>query len=161
MVAGLSVAGSALGAGPAGQRGGLPAVPFLEQPMEAPAHGPADTGVDVLSDTKGVDFNPYLKEILKSIHDTWVPLLPAEARAPKLEQGDPLVRFTIDPTGKFLAMHLDGSTRNPALDKAAWGAITGVGQFPALPMEFTGPKLELRIHFLVNKDAHTQQAAIK
>jgi hypothetical protein len=26
-----------------------------------------------------------------------------------------------------------------------------VGQFPPLPKQFTGPNLELRIHYLVNK----------
>ena len=39
-----------------------------------------------------------------------------------------------------------------AIDRAAWGSITGVGQFPPLPKEVHGPNLELRIHYLVNKN---------
>ena len=163
MVAGLSVAGAAtaLGSGQAGQRGGSTALPFvLEQPVKDAAQGPADTGLDVLSDTQGVNFDPYLKGVLTSIHDTWLPLLPPEARPPKLEQGDSVVRFTIGPTGKILAMHLDGGTRDTNLDNAAWGAISRVGHFPALPEGFTGPSLQLRIHFRVNMDAPTRQAAV-
>jgi hypothetical protein len=48
-------------------------------------------------------------------------------------------------------MSLDGSSQDTAIDRAAWGGITGVGQFPPLPASFTGPNLELRIDFLVNK----------
>ena len=49
-------------------------------------------------------------------------------------------------------MHLDSSTHDDALNRAAWGSITGVGQFPPLPAQFHGPNLELRITYLVNED---------
>ena len=108
------------------------------------------TGVDILSDTWGVDFNPYLRRILKLIYNTWLPLIPQEGRPPQNMQAETLIRFSIGPTGKILAMHLDGSTQKQKFDRAAWGAITGVGQFPPLPEEFTGPYFELRLHFTVN-----------
>jgi TonB family protein len=110
-----------------------------------------NTGVDILSDTMGVDFNPYLRRILHDIYVTWLPLIPEEARPPLNKQGETLIRFTILPDGRIGAMRLDGSTQDQALDRAAWGSITGVGQFPPLPKEFHGPNLELRIHYLVNK----------
>jgi len=115
------------------------------------AHEGLNTGVDILSDTMGVDFNPYLRRILRQIYDTWLPLIPEEARPPLNKQGETLIRFSILPDGRIGAMHLDGSTQDQALDRAAWGSITGVGQFPPLPKEFHGPNLELRIHYLVNK----------
>lgn len=115
------------------------------------AHNGVKTGVDVLSDTMGVDFDPYLKKILREIYNTWIPLIPEEARPPLNKQGVTQIRFTILPDGRIGAMHLDGSTQDQALDRAAWGSITGVGQFPPLPKEFHGPNLELRIHYLVNK----------
>ena len=49
--------------------------------------------------------------------------------------------------------HLDGSTHDDAINRAAWGSITSEGQFPALPKEFHGPNLELRLHYYVNKPA--------
>jgi TonB family protein len=115
------------------------------------AHQGANTGVDVLSDTMGVDFGPYLKRILADIKRTWIPLIPEEARAPLNKQGETLIRFTILPDGRIAAMNLDGSSQDTAIDRAAWGAITGQGQFPPLPASFKGPNLELRIDFLVNK----------
>lgn len=110
--------------------------------------GPAE----ILSDTQGVNFNPYLKRILQEIYDQWIPLIPEEARPPLRKSGTTMIRFTILPDGTIGAMHLDGSTHDDALNKAAWGSITGVGQFPALPSQFHGPNLELRIHYLVNQD---------
>ena len=119
-------------------------------------HEGLNTGVDVLSDTMGVDFNPYLRRILRQIYNTWIPLIPEEARPPLNKSGTTLVRFMILPDGRIGAMHLDGSSHDDALNRAAWGSITGVGQFPPLPKEFHGPNLELRIHYLVNKDPSAQ-----
>ncbi len=116
------------------------------------AHQGLNTGVDILSDTMGVNFDPYLKKIIYEIYHTWLPLIPEEARPPLNKQGETLIRFTILPDGRIGAMNLDGSTHDQAIDRAAWGSITGVGQFPPLPKEFHGPNLELRIHYLVNKN---------
>ncbi len=108
-------------------------------------------GVDILTDTQGVNFQPYLQRILREIYEQWIPLIPEEAQPPLNKQGVTLIRFTINADGTIAAMNLDGSTHDDALNRAAWGSITGVGQFPPLPKEFHGPNLELRIHYLVNK----------
>ena len=104
-------------------------------------------GVEFLSDTQGVNFQPYVKLLLSNIEGQSTPLLPAAAR---LNPGETVIRLTIRPDGTIAAMHLDGSTHDVALDRAAWGAITGVGNFPALPSAFHGPDLELRLHFVAN-----------
>ena len=108
-------------------------------------------GVDILSDTQGVNFQPYLQRILREIYEQWLPLIPEEARPPLMKQGVTQIRFTINADGTIAAMHLDGSTHDEALNRAAWGSITSVGQFPPLPKQFHGPNLELRIHYLVNQ----------
>lgn len=118
--------------------------------------GGAEVGMgpaEILSDTQGVNFNPYLQRILREIYDQWLPLIPEEARPPLMKSGVTMIRFTILPDGTIGAMNLDGSTHDDALNKAAWGSITGVGQFPALPSQFHGPNLELRIHYLVNRQS--------
>ena len=126
--------------------------------IQGGANGPVaargmGTGVDILSDTQGVDFQPYLQKILREIYETWLPLIPEEARPPLNKQGEALIRFTIMPDGTIGAnMSLDGSTHDDAINKSCWGSITGVGQFPPLPKQFHGPSLELRIHYLVNKE---------
>jgi outer membrane biosynthesis protein TonB len=119
--------------------------------QNAPAsHDGMNTGVDVLSDTQGVDFAPYLRRILSDIKRNWEPLIPEEARPPLNKQGETLIRFVILPDGHIGAMHLDDSTHDDAINRACWSAITSEGQYPPLPKEFHGPQLELRIHFLTN-----------
>jgi TonB family protein len=108
------------------------------------------SGVEILTDTRGVDFGPYVRRALAIIKKNWIPLIPEEARPPANMQGETLIRFSVLPDGKISAMHLDGSSQHTNIDRAAWGAITAVGQFPPLPTEFKGSHLELRINFLVN-----------
>ena len=115
------------------------------------SHDGMNTGAEVLSDTQGVDFGPYLRRILSDIKRNWVPLIPEEARPPLNKQGETLIRFVINPDGSIGAMHLDDSTHDDAINRACWSAITSEGQFPPLPKEFKGPNLELRLHFLTNK----------
>lgn len=108
-------------------------------------------GAEVLSDTQGVNFDPYLRRILGDIKRNWDPLIPPEAQSPLFKQGEAYIRFTILPDGSIGAMHLDGSTHDEAINRSCWGSITSEGQFPPLPSQFHGPNLELRIHYLVNK----------
>ena len=114
--------------------------------------GGAKQGVQILSDTQGVDFGKYLQRLLGDVRRNWLPLIPEEARPPLNKQGITGVRFTIQPDGKISAMHLDYSTHDVAMDRAAWGSITGLGAAQPLPKEFHGPNLELRIEFRINKD---------
>lgn len=124
--------------------------PIIRRPPDGPAVQIEPRALEILSDTQGVDFEPYVQVILKQIYREWMKRMPPEARNSTAKQGVTEIRFTINPDGSLAAMHLDGSAQDNALDRAAWGSITGVGQFPALPKEFHGPNLQLRIHFRVN-----------
>jgi TonB family protein len=106
-------------------------------------------GPEILSDTRGVDFNPYLARLMRQIYQQWIPLIPEEAQPPISKQGVTQIRFTINPDGSLAAIHLDGPSGDVALDRAAWGSVNGQ-IFPPLPKQFLGPNLELRIHYLVN-----------
>lgn len=132
-----------------------------QEAKQAPAEGGTQTtgevradqqGLEILSDTQGVDFQPYLKDAIHQIYGQWLKLMPDEAR-PQLMKGDTQIRFTINPDGTIAAMHLDKSALDEELNRAAWGAITGVGKFSPLPSAFHGPDLELRIHFVANQSA--------
>ena len=113
----------------------------------------AGQGVEILSDTQGVNFQPYLRDAIHQIYAQWMTLKPEQTKAPRLEKGSTSIRLTISPDGTIAAMHLEDSAHDVAMDRAAWGAITGVGKFPALPSAFHGPNLDLRIHFVVNDGA--------
>ena len=119
--------------------------------------GGTKQGVEVISDTQGVDFGKYLQRLLADVRRNWLPLIPEECRPPLNKQGITGVRFTINPDGKIAAMHLDYSTHDVAIDRAAWGSITSLGQAQPLPKEFHGPNLELRIEFRINKDGQDTQ----
>ncbi len=119
--------------------------------------GQGAAGVKIISDTQGVDFNKYIARLLADVRRNWLPLIPEEANSPLFKQGVTGVRFTILPDGTIQPpMHLDYSTHDTAMDRAAWGSIKAMGQAPPLPKEFHGPNLELRIEFRVNKDRDVQ-----
>ena len=115
-------------------------------------HRGLGTGVDILSDTMGVDFDPYLQKIMREIYETWLPLIPEEARPPLNKQGETQIRFIINPDGTIGGMQMEDSTHDDAINRACWGSITGVNQFPPLPKQFHGPNLELRIRYFTNRE---------
>jgi len=106
--------------------------------------------VDVLSDTQGVDFGPYLDRVLQAVRMNWYALIPEEARPPLLKKGKVSIEFAIMPDGRTAGMVLRGPSGDVALDRAAWGGITASTPFSPLPKEFHGPYLALRFHFYYN-----------
>ena len=107
-------------------------------------------GPAILSDTMGVDFSGYLQQLRKDIQRNWDPLIPQEVQPPSMKKGIVGVRFTILPDGRIGSMKLETTSGDVALDKAAWYAITSEGAFPALPKEFHGPQLDLRVGLFYN-----------
>ncbi len=120
-----------------------------------PGHPGADTGgIQVLSDTQGVDFSSWLARWHYITEQTWNPLIPDEVNPPILKAGVVVVHFRVLPNGQVMDdMKLDGRSGDTALDRAAWGAISG-SSYPPLPREFHGPYLELRAYFLYNTEQH-------
>ena len=114
-------------------------------------HPGAGGGVQVLSDTQGVDFNAWLRRWYFETEHTWDPLIPDEVNPPILKQGQCMIRFKVLPNGRIMegSMVLEGRSGDTALDRAAWGALTG-SNYPPLPREFHGPYLELRAVFMYN-----------
>ena len=119
-----------------------------------PLQHPGDKGaVDILSDTLGVDFGPYIQRVIYDTKRAWYPIIPEVAQPPISKQGKVLIRFKILPDGSVKEMHLEGPSGDVSLDRAAWGGITGAGPYPPLPKNFKGPFLELRFYFLYNDNA--------
>jgi TonB family protein len=113
-------------------------------------HGGINGGVDILSDTLGVDFGPYLQRVIYDTERAWYPIIPEAAQPPLNKQGRVLIRFKILPDGSVKEMTLEGPSGDVSLDRAAWGGITGASPYPSLPKNFKGPYLELRFYFLYN-----------
>ena len=115
--------------------------------------GAGTGGLEVLSDTQGVDFSSWLARWHWETERTWDPLIPDEVNPPILKSGMVAIRFKVLPNGRLMdgSLILEGRSGDVALDRAAWGALTG-SNYPPLPREFHGPYLELRAFFLYNME---------
>ena len=115
--------------------------------------GAGSGGIEVLSDTQGVDFKGWLQRWHGETERTWDPLIPDEVNPPILKSGMVAIRFKVLPNGRLMdgSLVLEGRSGDVALDRAAWGALTG-SNYPPLPRDFHGPYLELRAFFLYNME---------
>ena len=105
---------------------------------------------EILTDTMGVDFGPYITRILQVIKQNWIIGLPPSAYPPIWKAGKDSIDFTILKNGQVTGMVWHSGSGDVALDRAAWGSITGSNPLPALPKEFPGPNLGLRLNFYLN-----------
>ena len=106
--------------------------------------------LEVLSDTQGVDFGPYLSRVVDAVRRNWYTLIPEAARAPLLKRGKVAIEFAILPDGRVAGMKLTGESGDVSLDRAAWGGITASNPFAPLPSEYHAPYLALRFRFYYN-----------
>jgi TonB family protein len=111
------------------------------------AHGRQLGNLEVLSDTMGVDFGPYLQRVLHDVRQNWYNAIPESAQWKK---GKLAIEFAITKDGKVAGMKLVLSSNDTPLDRAAWAGITASDPFPPLPSEFPGPYLALRFVFFYN-----------
>ena len=116
---------------------------------EGTAHG-AVGPADILSDTMGVDFGPYLQRVIHAVKENWYTLIPEAARPPLLKRGKVSIEFAILKDGSVAGLRIVGPSGDIALDRAAYGGITASNPFQPLPSEFKGQYLALRFHFYYN-----------
>jgi len=105
-------------------------------------------GPQILSDTMGVDFNPYLLRILSLVRRNWYSVIPEIARLGK--QGRVVLEFSILRNGNVPDLILRGSSGTDSLDQAALSSIHLSAPFPPLPAEFPGQDIRLRFIYLYN-----------
>jgi TonB family protein len=106
--------------------------------------------LEILTDTMGVDFGPYLKQIAQIVRKKWYNQMPPSIFAPLFKQGKVSIEFSILKDGKTTGMVVHTSSGDAALDRAAWGSITASTPFPPLPEEFPGEILGLRFYYFYN-----------
>ncbi len=127
-----------------------------------PAAGPGDSAAQfqnfhpnfsteapiILSDTRGVDFGPYLARLVYTVRRNWYQVIPESARLG--EKGRVAIVFEILKDGSVPEIRLVGSSGSDALDRAALAGIRASIPFAPLPSEFTGNNLVLQFIFLYN-----------
>jgi TonB family protein len=108
--------------------------------------------LEILSNTMGVNFAPYLQRVLHEVRRNWYTLIPEVARAPLMKRGKVSIEFAIMKDGSVAGLKVADPSGDISLDRAAYGGITASTPFPPLPGEFGGEYLALRFHFYYNPD---------
>ena len=103
--------------------------------------------IEILSDTQGVDFGPYLQRVKQDIQDNWYRQIPLSAET---KTGEVTIECAITSDGKLTNMRLVVGSGNEFLDHAAWAGVMRSNPFPHLPSQYTGTPLALRLHFHYN-----------
>ncbi len=107
---------------------------------------------EILTDTMGVDFGPYLARITEIVRNNWYNMLPPSVYPPILKQGKLSLEFYILKDGQVAGLQVRTTSGDVALDRAAWGSITASNPFPPLPREFLGQNLGLRFFYFYNME---------
>jgi TonB family protein len=116
----------------------------------APAGGGGmGAGVQILSDTMGLNWDPWLQRVVAATYRSWLPIIPISARPPLNDKGRVTIKFDVMPDGSVKHMFLISGSGEVALDRAAWAGITGA-TYPPLLAEFKGKSLTLAFGFYYN-----------
>lgn len=104
----------------------------------------------ILSDTRGVDFGPYLARVLAAVRRNWYAVIPESARLGA--KGKVVLVFSIQKDGSVPALQpaVTRTSGQEPLDRAALSAILASTPFPPLPRQFTGDHITLQFTFLYN-----------
>lgn len=118
---------------------------MLNQPA---APGRRASAVELLSDPMGVDFKPYLIQILATVRRNWYAVMPEIARLGR--PGKVVIQFAIGRDGSVPKLVIVSPSGTEALDRAAVAGISASNPFPPLPSEYRGLQIRLQFTFLYN-----------
>src|SRR5258708_30482715 len=88
---------------------------------------------EILTDTMGVDFGPYLTRITQIVRQNWYNLMPPSVYPPILKQGKLSIEFVILKDGKTTGMVLHTSSGDAPLHRAPSRITTPPPPSPPLP----------------------------
>jgi TonB family protein len=125
-----------------------PAVSAAEDTAKTAASPAALGSLEILTDTQGINFDPYLSRILHDVKQRWMELIPESART---KRGNVVLELAILKDGSVAGLRMVKTSGEVALDRPAWGSISGSNPFPPLPHEFNGPYIGLRFRYYYNE----------
>ncbi|MGH9488047.1 MAG: energy transducer TonB [Terriglobales bacterium] len=136
--------------GARGQQGVTEVAPLPQPPAGSGSHAPGQTGagVEILSDTEGVDFSSYLREVVEIVRRNWYAVMPVTVYLGT--QGRVVIIFNINANGSVPGIHPVSFSGHAPLDHAAEAAINASNPFPPLPSAFHGPYITLQFSFYYN-----------
>jgi TonB family protein len=113
-----------------------------------PSPGRQGSNLELLSDPMGVDFRPYLIQILSAVRRNWWAVMPEAARLGR--RGRVGIQFSIARNGSVPKLVIATSSGTDALDRAAVAGISASNPFPPLPTEYKGDQIRLQFNFAYN-----------
>jgi TonB family protein len=113
-----------------------------------PAPGARGSNIQLLSDPMGVDFRPYLTQILATVRRNWMAVMPESVRLGR--RGQVAIQFSIARDGKVPKLVIANPSGADTLDRAAVAGISASTPFPPLPAEFKGDRVVLQFNFTYN-----------
>jgi TonB family protein len=122
-----------------------------EMARQTPSPGAPGSALELLSDPLGVDFKPYLVQILARVRRNWMAVMPESARFG--QRGRTIVQFSIDRAGSIPKVGIVTPSGIAGLDRAAVAGLTSSVPFPPLPPEFKGREIRLQFVFSYNMPA--------
>ncbi len=111
-------------------------------------NGQVGTGVQILTNTEGVDFSSYLQRIIQEVRINWYAVMPEEAYLGR--KGRSVIIFKIERNGNVPGLQLVSPSGTVSFDHAALAAISASNPFPPLPSQFHGPSITLQFSFFYN-----------
>jgi hypothetical protein len=104
----------------------------------------------ILSDTRGVDFGPYLARLLREVRMNWYAVMPESVYLG--DKGKVVIVFAIQKNGSVPAGQpaIVSSSGKVHLDRPAVASIRASQPFQPLPQEFDGEQIVLQFTFLYN-----------
>ena len=119
-----------------------------------PSPGNTGSNLELMSDPGGVDFRPYLIQVLAAVRRNWHAVIPESARL-GMNRGSVSIQFAIAKSGSVPKLVIASSSGVNSLDRAAVAGISASNPFPALPREFTGDTIRLQFAFQYNQKKST------
>jgi len=113
-----------------------------------PSPGAQGSALELKSDPMGVDFRPYLTQILATIRRNWYAVMPESVKLGR--HGKVGLLFAIVKSGNVSKVTYAFQSGADSLDKAAIAAISASNPFPPLPVEFKGDRVVLQLNFAYN-----------
>jgi TonB family protein len=113
-----------------------------------PSSGRQRSSLQLKSDPMGVDFQPYLIQVLAAIRRNWFAVYPEAAR--QGARGTVSIQFAVERQGRVAKIVYGNQSGARPLDESAIAAISASNPLPPLPTGFRGDRIVLQMTFLYN-----------
>jgi TonB family protein len=123
----------------------------LPRLSQTQSRGRMGSNLQLLSDSTGFDFKPYLMQVLASVRRNWMSVIPESVKMGR--RGQVLIQFIIDRHGAVPKLVIATSSGTESFDRAAVAGVSMSNPFPPLPADFKGDQIRVQLAFSYNAPA--------